>query len=128
MSKLKPKVLVIEDDLFYQRILNDKLSRAGFSVVSALDGEEGLKLLLKDKPDLLVLDIRIPKIDGITLLNKIREMDNWGQRLPVIVITAMPDFALESFEKSTNQKHTYFYQKTQTKIKDIIDKALKLVN
>ena len=82
----KKKILVIEDELPLLKILVSELSLEGFQVFSAGDGQEGLKLAVAKKPDLILLDLIMPKIDGMTMLKKLRE-DEWGKDASVLILT-----------------------------------------
>jgi two-component system chemotaxis response regulator CheY len=77
-SKPKKRVLVIDDAHLVRRYYRDALESAGFAVDEALNGLEGLEKLLADPPDLLVVDINMPRMDGITFLKTLRR-----QALPV---------------------------------------------
>ena len=87
MSK---RVLIVEDEPPELRALVDKFSREGFEALEAKNGEEGLNLALETHPDLILLDIVMPKMDGLTMLKKLRE-DEWGRGVPVIVLTNLSD-------------------------------------
>jgi two-component system KDP operon response regulator KdpE len=78
------KLLIVEDDVDLVRALEHYFSRAGFDVLSALDGREGLQKLYDERPDLVVLDIAIPKLDGWQVIQRIRELSG----VPIIVLTA----------------------------------------
>lgn len=80
------KVLMVEDDEVVSTIYRTKLGGEGFEVVMAKDGEEGIKQAHKFKPDVMVLDLGLPKLDGIEVLKKLRaEPDT--QQMPIIVLT-----------------------------------------
>ncbi|MFA6476080.1 MAG: response regulator [Candidatus Paceibacterota bacterium] len=92
MISLKKKVLilVVEDEEILSRTLAEKLASEGFDVSTAYDGEEGLQKALKDHPDLILLDLLMPKVDGLTLLKKLRE-DPWGVNAQVMILTNVSD-------------------------------------
>ena len=70
------KVLAVDDEPNVLRLLQTKLKKTGFDVLTARDGEEGLRLALSDKPDVVVLDVMMPKMDGYTALYEIKtQMD-----------------------------------------------------
>lgn len=79
------KILICEDEEDLRVIFIDFFKDKGFEVVCAADGEEGLKLVDSEKPDIMLLDMRMPKLDGYGTLKKLRE---YNKELPVIVITA----------------------------------------
>jgi len=70
------KILAVDDDPDVRRLVRIKLKKAGYDVVMASDGEEGVQKALEEKPDLVILDVMMPKMDGFTALDKIKsEMD-----------------------------------------------------
>jgi DNA-binding response OmpR family regulator len=81
------KVLIVEDEDTLARTLADKLRSDGFTVVTAEDGEEGLEKIREDRPDLIVLDIMLPKLDGLSLCRIIRR-DTATAHIPIIMLTA----------------------------------------
>jgi DNA-binding response OmpR family regulator len=89
MSNAK-KILIAEDEGAMLEALVSKFEKSGFEVISAQDGEEGLVKALKEKPDILMLDIIMPKINGLELVKKIRE-DKWGTHVPIVLLTNLSD-------------------------------------
>jgi len=81
----KPLILYVEDDETLKFIITDNLEREQFKVVSATDGIEAWELFRQQTPDICVLDVNLPKIDGFTLARKIREAN---QDVPIIFVTA----------------------------------------
>lgn len=93
MSKTKTKtkkILIVEDEASTIQALTEKLSEAGFVILQAKNGREGLKISLDKHPDLILLDIIMPKMDGLTMLKKLRK-DNWGKNASVIILTNLTD-------------------------------------
>lgn len=80
------KILIIEDDPFLSEMYAVKFSQAGFGVGAAADGKEGLRKIEEDKPDLILLDIVLPKVDGFEVLEKIRKNKEF-KKIPVILLT-----------------------------------------
>ncbi len=81
MDKL---ILVIEDEAPIVEILKFNLTKSGYRVLTAFDGEEGYRLALSEKPDLILLDVMLPKMDGFEVCKKVREK----QSTPIIMLTA----------------------------------------
>jgi DNA-binding response OmpR family regulator len=81
------KVLIIEDEVTLVRNLADKLRAEGFSVVEALDGEAGLDKVRSEHPDLIVLDIMLPRLDGLSICRMVRNDTNTAH-IPIIMLTA----------------------------------------
>lgn len=82
----KQKVMIIEDDGFLASIYAQKLELAGYEVAFATNGEDGLKLIQKDRPDLVLLDLLMPQMDGFEVLEKLRA-DPATKDLKVLVLT-----------------------------------------
>lgn len=87
---MKNKILVIDDEKPLVDAIFDKFNREGFEVLTATNGQEGLKIALDQQPDMILLDIVMPVMDGITMLSKLRE-DPWGKKAKVILLTDLPD-------------------------------------
>lgn len=90
MEQKIPTVLIVEDETPLRKALARKLSSSGFEVREARDGEEGLNLALHEHPDLILLDIIMPVMDGLTMLKKMRA-DEWGKTARVIILTNLSD-------------------------------------
>ena len=86
-ERLMAKVLIVEDEEMLVRNLADKLRGEGYAVTTANDGEEGLEKLRAESPDLIVLDIMLPKLDGLSLCRIIRR-DAAPSHIPIIMLTA----------------------------------------
>lgn len=84
---MKNKVLIIEDEAHIVELIAYNLEAGGYAVSKAFDGKEGLELINQVKPDLIILDIMMPKIDGIGVLNRLRN-DKTISHIPVIMLTA----------------------------------------
>ena len=83
----KPKIVVIEDEVDILEVITYNLSKEGFDVCSALDGEEGLALIKKEVPDLVLLDLMLPGLDGIEICRKLKT-DYSTRSIPIIMVTA----------------------------------------
>lgn len=114
------KVLTVEDEVDLREALVTALSYEGFTVLSASDGEEGLATALKEKPNLILLDITMPKMDGLEVLRALRE-DEWGKTVKVIVMTAHDDLGkvAEVIEAGGNE----YVVKTDITLNRIVEKV-----
>lgn len=79
-------ILIIEDDRFLRELIAQKLIKEDFNISEAIDGEEGIKKIREEKPDLVLLDLILPGIDGFEVLSKMRE-DPSITRIPVIILS-----------------------------------------
>lgn len=90
MESLMTRILIVDDEPNNQRILNYTLKKAGFETMTAADGEAALGLIRESAPDLAIVDVAMPVMDGITLLHHIRAMAQY-EFLPVIILTGSGD-------------------------------------
>lgn len=81
---MKRRVLIVEDEKNIVDILKFNLNKEGFDTLEAYDGKEGLRLALEEKPDLILLDIMLPEMDGFAVCNKIRQT----MQTPIVMLTA----------------------------------------
>lgn len=81
------KVLIIEDEEHISELVKYNLESAGYQVATAYDGEEGLKLVAEFKPELVILDLMLPKLDGISVCNKLRNQKE-TEEISIIMLTA----------------------------------------
>ena len=117
----KKRILVVEDEKIMADMLQHTLEDAGFAVLRAENGGDALSLAMGDHPDMILLDIMLPGIDGLTVLQKLRE-DTWGKHVPVIVLTNLsPDTRILE-----NVEHTaplYYVVKSNTSMEDVTAKV-----
>src|ERR1035437_10036804 len=121
-------ILVFEDDPPILKTLVDKLTEEGFRIIEAHDGEEGLMVADRDRPDLILLDIVMPKMDGMTMLKKLRQENEWGKSVPVILLTNLsPD--KEKINKGiTEDEPAYYLIKTNWSLNDVVKKVRERLN
>jgi len=79
-------ILIIEDDKFLRELIARKLIKEGYEISEAVDGEEGMKKVKEEKPDLVLLDLILPGIDGFEVLSKMKE-DPALASIPVIILS-----------------------------------------
>lgn len=104
-----PKILVADDEPDVLEISSKKIKEAGYQVVTAKDGQEALDKIYKDSPDVVVLDIRMPKLDGFEVLKRLRAKPIPGKWQPVIVVSALGE--LEDMKKGYNLEADYYIVK-----------------
>jgi DNA-binding response OmpR family regulator len=114
------KVLIIEDDDHVLKALEHKFKYEGFNVLTAKDGVEGLESSLKNHPDLILLDIIMPKMDGVTMLKKLRQ-DQWGAEAKVIILTNLSEDK-EVLQALESRVYDYLV-KSDWKLEDLVKKA-----
>lgn len=81
------KILFIEDEPDIVMLMQTRLKSRGYEMLSAFDGEEGLKMVQEEKPDLILLDVVMPKIDGLTVCSRLKA-DPQTKHIPIIIVSA----------------------------------------
>ena len=119
------KILVIEDELAYLKLLESQLTKKGYEVIRAEDGKTGLDKAIKDHPDLILLDIRMPGMDGLAMLDLLRKEET-GKKLKVIILTNLePDEKI--IAEVINDQPSYYFVKSDIKFNDLLDKIKSLI-
>jgi CheY-like chemotaxis protein len=87
---MKKILLIVDDEEIVYQTLSAQFNQNEVEILSVGDGEEGLQVAIKNHPDLILLDIIMPKMDGVAMLNKLRQ-DTWGKQAKVIVLSNNSD-------------------------------------
>lgn len=114
------KILIVEDDAMLLSVLADNLAQEGFKIIKAKDGEEGLKAAFREHPDLILLDIIMPKMDGVTMLKKLRQ-DKKYPAIPIILLTNL-NYGKE-VEEAIKHGASDFLVKVNWKLEDVVKKV-----
>lgn len=126
----KKKILIVEDEESMLDAISDYLKTQEFATLTARDGEEGLGIALKEHPDLILLDILMPKMDGMIMLQKLRQ-DVWGKKAPVIILTNVSPNANSVINSILQTEPAYYLVKSDVKLEGIVEKikeVLKIEN
>lgn len=113
------KILLIEDEANLQKALGDALEQKDYKVLKALNGEIGWQLCQDEKPDLVLLDLILPKKDGFEVLAEIKKNDG-TKNIPVIILTNLEGNL--DIEKALELGATTFLVKTNYELNEIIEK------
>ena len=119
------KILIIEDEKILAEMYRDKFTQAGFEVVLAFDSKEGLEMTKKEKPDLIILDILLPKENGITFLKWLRETPEISS-LPVVAFSNFDDPKIKI--EAANLEVKDYLIKTDYTPREIVAKIKQLLN
>ncbi len=122
MSKVKIRVLVVDDEIAITKALSMKLEKEGFDVLVGNDGEEGFNLAEKERPDIVLLDIVMPSMNGLSVMKKIREIPRWGENVPIVMLTNLGD--PENVAEAARFGVYDFLVKTDWRLDDVV----RLVN
>ena len=114
----KKTILLVEDEDTMLFALTGALEQAGFSVLTATDGAQGLALALEKHPDLILTDLKMPKMGGLEMIHELRQ-DDWGKHVEIVILTNISDVnALDAAMK----EGTFFYMnKSDSSMADVID-------
>jgi len=116
---MEKKILIIEDEATLNKAIADFLVAEKFQVLSALDGEIGAEIAKKELPDLILLDIILPKKDGYEVLDELKK-DDKTKNIPVILLTNLEsqEDIVRAFEKGA----TTYLVKSDYKLQDVVKK------
>ena len=117
-ESIKQKILIVEDDRALQSALVEMLTQEGYETVSAFDGEEGVQKVETEKPDLILLDLILPKKDGYEVLAEIKNGSN--KNIPVLILTNLEE--IENVQKALDLGAKTFMVKSDFSLRDIIEK------
>lgn len=112
------KILIIEDELSYQKLLQDQLVQNGYQVSEATDGKKGLAFAKSEHPDLILLDIKMPIMNGLDMLSELRK-DAWGKSAKVIMLTNLePD--KDTLQKLVGDQPIHYLVKSNIKLEELL--------
>lgn len=121
----KNKILLVEDDPMVVKMYNRKLTMEGFDVFLAFNGEEGLVALSKNCPDIILLDVMMPKMNGFEMLKKIKNDKLWKD-IPVVILTNLGDRP-EDVEKSRELGATDYWVKASMPLQELTEKIKAII-
>lgn len=126
MTDQPKKILVVEDEPDMRQALAESLKYEGFEVLEAANGGEGFEEAVSRRPDLIILDILMPKVDGMEMLKKVRQYNEWGRKVPIIMLTNLS--ADERIMKGiVEDQPSYYFVKSDWKIPNVIEKVKELL-
>lgn len=114
------KILVVEDEEILSEVLKEKFKREGYEVMVAVDGDEIISKTKKFMPDMVLLDLLLPKKDGLTILKELKD-DPALKNIPVIIFSGLSDD--ENIKKGIQLGALDYFVKTQHPLAQIIDKV-----
>lgn len=124
MTDQQKAVLLIEDEPTLQKTISEILIQEGYKMLNALDGEIGLQMALREKPDLILLDLILPKIDGFEVLENIRKNEA-TKNTPVIVLTNLENAA--AVERALALGAQSYLVKANYELEDVVQKVKQAI-
>ena len=125
-TKTQKTILVVEDERSLRDAIVDILHLKNFLTLEAKNGREGVELALAKHPDLILLDLIMPEMDGMTALKKIRT-DAWGEKVPVIILTNLSATNEQLVEDMVTHKPMHYLIKSDWKLYDVVKKIEKIL-
>jgi len=116
------KILFIEDESALQKTFGDILKNKGHGVLKALDGESGLRSAQGERPDLILLDLILPKMDGFEVLKELKENEE-TKNIPVIILTNLEE--TEDIQKALELGATTYLVKSSYTLEEVVNKIEK---
>lgn len=119
--KKQKTILIVEDEKNLREALVDVFQSRKFVPLQAKNGKEALSIALKEHPDMIILDLLMPEVDGMTAFEKIRK-DSWGAKVPVIILTNLNPTAETLVKEIITYEPLFYLIKSDWKLHDIVDK------
>lgn len=125
-------ILIVEDEVSLRNALRDKFMREGYVVFDAKDGEQGLAMALLEYPNLILLDIVMPKMDGMTMLKKLRSekvkaskqvVEDWAKSVPVMILTNLGADDKNMTKDIVEDDYTHYFVKSNSTLNDLVEKV-----
>lgn len=121
MQQQQKKILIVEDEEGLRDILAEELEQEGVKVLHAADGQEGLDLALQEHPNLILLDLLMPNVDGLTMLENLRK-DSWGKDAKVVILTNAEN-DVEKVAKALNNDVFEYLVKTRWSLEAVVERV-----
>lgn len=115
------KILIVEDEPSYRNLLHKELTSKGYTVVDAKDGKEGYDTAVTIHPDLIILDILMEGVDGLTMLEQLRK-DKDGKNMKVIILTNL-ELDAGFMQRALSAKPLYYFVKSDITLASLIEKV-----
>ncbi|OHA70251.1 MAG: hypothetical protein A3F15_01885 [Candidatus Wildermuthbacteria bacterium RIFCSPHIGHO2_12_FULL_40_12] len=119
------KILIVEDEQALQKTLGEILTQEGYKVIAASDGEMGLTLAQDSNPDLVLLDLILPKMSGFEVLKQLKG-NNLTKDIPVIVLTNLE--SVEEVDKAVSLGATTYLVKSQYSLEELVSKIKEIAS
>lgn len=119
------KILVVEDEKTMRDILKEAIEQRGYACFLANDGVSGLAVALREHPDVVLTDVRMPAMDGLAMMHKLRG-DKWGRTVPIIILTNYDNTDAQLTQINIDAP-AYYLVKVNNTIEEIMDKIKEIL-
>ena len=119
------KILIVEDEPMCLELLTSQLTEEGYKVIEAINGKKGLEKVKKEHPDLIILDIKMPVMDGITMLDLVRK-EKVGKKVKVIILTNL-ELEEKAIAKIISDQPLYYFIKSDIQFSDLLNKIKEIL-
>lgn len=116
-------ILIVEDETSLRGALCDKFIREGFTVFQAKDGDVGLELAVREQPQIILLDMMMPKTDGITMLHQLRLQSAWGRQVPVLLLTNVSSDDKRMMKEVVNDNFVHCLVKSDWPMSKLVERV-----
>ncbi|PCI29865.1 hypothetical protein COB52_02080 [Candidatus Kaiserbacteria bacterium] len=120
----KKTILIIEDEEPLLRALKDRLTNVGFKVFTEMDGDAGFVTAIREKPDLILLDIVMPKEGGLAMARRLRG-DEWGKDVKIILLTNVG--GIDRVQEAMELNIYEYFMKTDIEIEQVVERVKAMV-
>ena len=118
----KTKILIVEDEAVISKTYAEELRDQGFLVLIAMNGSVGLEIASREKPDIILLDILMPVMDGLTMMGKLRESGLYGKNVPIILLTNLSASEEKIMKAITKDEPAYYLVKSDYTLSGVLEK------
>lgn len=118
----KIRILIVEDEEVICKAYAEELRDEGFAVLTAKNGQAGLELALREKPDLILLDILMPVMNGLTMMDTLRQKNLYGKNVSIIILTNLSATEDETLHAITKNEPAYYLVKSDWNLSDVVEK------
>lgn len=118
----KIKILIVEDEEIIRKLYADELRDQGFFILEASNGQEGLELALREKPDVILLDILMPVMDGLAMMDELRKSGPYGNSAVIILLTNLSASEEKIMDAITKNEPAYYLIKSDWDLSQVVDK------
>ena len=118
----KTRILIVEDEDVVCKAYADELRDEGFAILMAKNGQVGIELAIRQKPDIILLDILMPIMDGLTMMNQLRQKDLYGKNVPIILLTNLSASEEKIMKAITKNEPAYYLVKSDWNLSAVMEK------